>query len=70
MTCVPGGHILPGNLSLRDYDSFTHKLFMELEKLAMLIAEEFVSVLSGAFDQFMEAEPDEETAPKVMIAGK
>jgi hypothetical protein len=63
-------HILPGNLSLRDYSSFTHKLFMELEKLAMMIAEEFVSVLSEACDRLMEAEPEEETAPKVMIAGK
>ena len=63
-------HILPGNVSLRDYSSFTHKLFMELETLAMLIAEEFVSVLSEAFDHLMEAEPEEGTAPKVMIAGK
>jgi hypothetical protein len=43
---------------------------MELETLAMLIAEEFVSVLSEAFDHLMEAEPEEGTAPKVMIAGK
>jgi hypothetical protein len=42
---------------------------MELEKLAMLIAEEFVSVLAQAFDQMMELEPEEEPAPKVMIAG-
>lgn len=42
---------------------------MELEKLAMLIAEEFVSVLAQAFDDIMEPESEEEAAPKVMIAG-
>lgn len=42
---------------------------MELEKLAMLIAEEFVTVLVEAFDQIMEPEAEDETVPRVMIAG-
>jgi hypothetical protein len=70
VTLLPASTFLPGNLSLRNYFFFTHNLFMELEKLAMLIAEEFVSVLSEACDRLLAAEPEEETAPKVMIAGK
>jgi hypothetical protein len=42
---------------------------MELEKLAMLIAEEFVLTIAEAFDQMLEPELEDETVPKVMIAG-
>lgn len=54
---------------MRDYGFFTHNQCMELEKLAMLIAEEFVLVLAQAFDDMIEPEIEEEPAPKVMIAG-
>lgn len=54
---------------MRHYGFFTHNQYMELEKLAMLIAEEFVLVLTQAFDDIVEPEMDEEPAPKVMIAG-
>jgi hypothetical protein len=54
---------------MRDYAFFTHNQCMELEKLAMLIAEEFVLVLAEAFDAIVEPEIEEEAAPKVMIAG-
>ena len=48
---------------------------MELEKLARLIAEEFVAVLAEAFDQMAEPDLEEEATrpegptPKVMTAG-
>jgi hypothetical protein len=43
---------------------------MELEKLALLIAEEFVSVFVEAFDQLTEPEDEDESVPKVMTAGR
>jgi hypothetical protein len=47
---------------------------MELEKLAMLIAKEFVSVLDEVLEQMMESEdttePEDTTILKTMIAGR
>ncbi len=40
---------------------------MELQKLAMLIAEEFVAVLEETLDRICG--PDDEVKPKVMTAG-
>ena len=55
---------------MRDLGFFTHNLYMELQQLAMLIAEEFVTVLADTFDQIVAPEPEDDSLPKVMIAGR